>query len=574
MPLIDAQSVEAVRQAVDLAELVRGQVQLVRQGGRWVGRCPFHDERTPSFGLIPPDNRRYYCFGCGATGDAIDWMMQREGAASFADAVEALAERLGVPLRYERASPQEEAERAATERRAELLERAAGFYASYLWGADESAAARGYLVGRGFSEDLLRRFRVGYAPAGGAVLAGRALREGYSRDQLAEAGLARLRGGVAQDFFAGRITFPIADARGQVKGFGARTLDPHERAKYVNSPEGPHFRKRDLLFGLSQARIPAAKGGWTCVVEGYTDVLALAAAGVETAVACMGTSLTARQLRELARAAHEARLCFDADEAGEKAAWRTVEAAEGVNLRLSAVLLPSGADPGDLGRTEAGREELARVVETPKPLVACLIDFRITRAGGSVADRDQALRDITDLLRRLPESVEKDEGVRVAASGLRLSREMERALREASRHERPSALPPAVRRQLSRGEELERRLLVFAVALPEVAAPYLEQLAPGAFEHEPHRRALALLRSGAPPERWPEDLAPLAAELDASAHTSPVTEAELRDAFFRVQLQGLERRAESLRQTGREDERRQVVQLVHQVRAELRGEAR
>ena len=328
VPLIDPQSVDAVRQAADLVELVRGQVQLVRRGGRWVGRCPFHEERTPSFSLIPPDNRSYYCFGCGASGDAFDWMREREGAGSFAEAAEALAERFGVPLRYERATPQEEAARAAADRRSDLLERAAGFYAAYLWGAEEAAPARAYLLGRGFGEELLRRFRVGFAPTAGSILSGRALREGFSRDQLAEAGLARLRGGVAHDFFQGRITFPIADARGRVQGFGARTLDPHERAKYVNSPEGPGFQKRRLLFGLHLARAAAARQGWIVVAEGYTDVLALVAAGVEASVACMGTSLTPDQLRLARRSADEVRLCFDADEAGQTAAWRTVEAAE------------------------------------------------------------------------------------------------------------------------------------------------------------------------------------------------------------------------------------------------------
>ena len=358
MPRIQPESVDEVRAAADLVELVRGQVALARRGGRWWGRCPFHDERTPSFCLIPPDNRRYYCYGCGATGDAFTWMQEREGAGSFAEAVEGLADRFGVQLRFEEATPEEAARRAADERRLELLERAAAFYAAYLWASDEAAPAREYLLGRGFDEALVRRFRIGFAPAGGQVLAGRAIREGFSREQLAEAGLARLRGGTAHDFFTGRITFPIADRRGRVLGFGARTMDPGERAKYVNSPEGERFQKRTLLFGLHLARPSAAKAGWTIVVEGYTDVLALHAAGVENAVACMGTALTTAQLRELARAAPEARLCFDADAAGERAAQRTMEAAAGLPLRMTAISLPQGSDPGDLGGTVEGRATL------------------------------------------------------------------------------------------------------------------------------------------------------------------------------------------------------------------------
>jgi len=150
VPLIAPDSVNEILERADLVELIRGRVNLVKRGNRWVGRCPFHDERTPSFSLIPPDNRRYYCHGCGATGDAVRWMMEKEGAASFPDAVEALAERFGLDVRYEQASPEEERRRKADQRRLELLERAAGFYAAYLWRADEAAPARAYLAERGF----------------------------------------------------------------------------------------------------------------------------------------------------------------------------------------------------------------------------------------------------------------------------------------------------------------------------------------------------------------------------------------------------------------------------------------
>jgi DNA primase len=570
VPLIDPQSVEAVRQAADLVELVRGQVQLVRRGGRWVGRCPFHEERTPSFSIIPPDNRAYYCFGCGASGDAIDWMREREGAGSFAEAVEALAERFGVPLRYERASPQEEAARVALERRSDLLERAAAFYAAYLWAADEAADARAYLLGRGFDEPLLRRFRVGFAPTGGSVLSGRALREGFSREQLVDAGLARLRGSTAQDFFQGRITFPIADARGRVQGFGARTMDPEDRAKYVNSPESRAFHKRRLLFGLHLARATAARQGWIVVAEGYTDVLALVAAGVEAAVACMGTSLTSDQLRALARTAPEVRLCFDADEAGQAAAWRTVEAAEGIPIRLSAAQLPIGQDPGDLAASPNEQTILRRVVEASRPLVACLIEFRVSRAR-SVDERRAALGQITELLRTVGDSVEKDEGVRVATSGLGLSRATEEELRESIRSRR-EALPSVARRQLSRTEELERRLLILAVALPEHRARYLADLPAESLSREDHRRAAALLASGEDPASWPPELAPLGAALRAEAAVAEAGEDELREAVFRVQLPALERRAERLRQEGDEAGRLRVLELIREARAAAGGE--
>jgi DNA primase len=573
VPLIAEDSLREILDAADLVELVRGRVNLVRRGGRWTGRCPFHEERTPSFSIIPPDNRRYYCHGCGATGDAVRWMMEKEGAPSFPEAVEALAERFGVTVRYDRASPEEEARRAADQRRLELLERAAAFYAEYLWRADEAAPAREYLERRGFGEELLRRYRVGYAPAGGAVLSGRAIRQGFSRDQLAEAGLARIRGGGrAADFFTARITFPITDLRGRVQGFGARTLDPRERAKYVNSPEGPRFSKRRLLFGLAQARQAAARAGVIVVVEGYTDVLALAKAGVEHAVACMGTSLTIEQVRELRRAAPRIRLCFDSDAAGERAAWRTAQAAGEHLADLEAVVLPPGRDPGDMASGD-GLDALRALVDDFVSLVTFCIRSRAGRAGGSPSERERAMREIAGLLASVPDSVEKDEGVRVAAGLLQLSRGMEDRLREASRHSEGAA--PAGRRDLPSldAERVrERRLLALAAALPSVAPRLLGDVPEEAVAEPAHREALGLLRAGEPPERWPESLQGLGVALRADPAAAVATEAELQEVVRRIQLTGLERRAAALRERGDDEAALHVLDLVHRLRAALRGE--
>jgi len=573
VPLISPDSVEQVRGAADLTELVRGRVQLVRQGGRWVGRCPFHDERTPSFGLIPPEEDRYYCFGCGASGDAIDWMQQQEGAAGFAEAIEALADRFGVALRYEEESPEDRKRRAAGERRRELLERAAAFYAEYLWRADEAAPARELLAERGFDEALVRRFGIGYAPAGGAVLARRALEQGFSGPELVDAGLARQRGSAPADFFVARVMFPISDARGRVQGFGARTLDPNERAKYVNSPETAAFQKRHLLFGLHEARAQAAKEGWIVVAEGYTDVMGLVAAGVEAAVACMGTSLTRDQLRLAARSVGEVRLCFDADAAGEGAAWRTVEAAAGVPLRLSAVPLPPGQDPGDLARTDEGRARLAEAVGTAVPLLASLIRSRASRAGGSARERDQGVEDIIQLLRRFPDSVEKDEGVRLAAGLLRLSRAMEDRLRDAARMDAEAgAPPPPPEGDLPQHLRLEVRFLALALAEGAGAGEQLANVAPEAFEDPDHRRAFELMVEGVAPDRWPDELGRLLIRLRVEVADSPPGPGELREAGYRLQVPLLEQRAARLRDEGDSAELFHTLDLLRRVRDALRGE--
>ena len=571
MPRVMDASIDEVRSSADLLELVRGQVQLTRRGGRWWGRCPFHDERTPSFCLIPPENRTYYCYGCGATGDAFTWMQEREGAGSFMESVEQLADRFGVELRYEASSPQEDARRRENERIRELLERACAFYAAMLWRADDAAPAREYLLGRGFPEDLLRTFRVGWAPAGGTALSGRAIREGFSRQQLEQAGLARVRGGVAQDFFAGRITFPICDARGRVQGFGARTLDPNERAKYVNSPEGDRFRKRELLFGLDLARQAAAKAGFAVVSEGYTDVMGLRLAGIEGAVACMGTALTTTQLRLLARVAPEVRLCFDADQAGEQAARRTIEAARDVPVRLAVVGLPPGSDPGDLAATSSGREVLSAAVASADPLLPWLVDRRIGRAGDSPAEQDRALADLGSLLEGFPESADKDEAIRrvtaLGVSPVLFDRFMRRAQGTAlRRREATSAAEPAESPSLD--EVRERRLLALALAMPTAGRPMLEGMREEHLGSPEHRAARQLVIDGV--EGWPPDLAPLEAALRAEAADGG-TEEELGDAYLRVEKRALERAMGAARAAGDDTEFLRLQAMVKRVEAALRG---
>ena len=572
MPLISPHSVESVRQGADLVELIRGRVELVRRGGRWWGRCPFHEERSPSFSLLPPDFRRYYCHGCHVSGDAITWMREQEGAATFGEAVQALAERFSIPVSFEEETPQDAARREATERRRTLLDRAAAFYAEYLWRADEAAPGRDYLLGRGFEEDLIRGLRVGYAPGGGSVLCDRALGQGFRRDELVDAGLARRRGSQLGDFFASRIMFPIADSQGRMQGFGGRTLDPAQRAKYVNSPEGPHFTKRTLLFGLAEARTVAARSKYFVVVEGYTDVMGLLAAGVGAAVACMGTSLTTEQIRLLRRWAPEVRLCFDADAAGEQAAWRSVEAGADVNLEWSAVTLPPGRDPGDLAADETGRAALAAAVESSQPLIRSLIGARIARAGDSPRAREAALEEIAALLRRFPDSVEKDEGVRLTASLLRLSQGMEERLRRSSGSEAPAAavLPERV---TSPAEVRERRFLAMAVGLPRAARHYLDGIPPEAFQVAAHRRAFELVRDGSVDlDAWPDELDDVALALRIELADARPTEAELREAAYRVELPMLERRAAQMRAAGDERAWLEALDLARRVRAAMRSE--
>src|SRR5437764_2168800 len=346
-------SVEAVKAAADVVEVVSGRTPLRRSGARFTGLCPFHDERTPSFS-VSPEKGTYYCFGCQRGGDAISFVEETEGV-DFVGAIEWLAQRFNVPLEYEQASPEQDARRRHRERLYAVLDAAASFYERYLWESQAGTHARTYLESRGLAEEVCREYRLGLA-AGGATLARKAAEREFTRQELTGAGLLNRRG---NDYFQGRLLFPIADARARVVGFQARKLREEDplRAKYVNSPEGELFRKGDLLYGLDRARTAMAKADRAVVVEGNTDVLALRQAGLEPVVASMGTALTERQLRELSRSTRHLFLCFDGDAAGEAATLRGMELAAGQGLDVRVVVLPSGVDPADAA---AGFEERLR----------------------------------------------------------------------------------------------------------------------------------------------------------------------------------------------------------------------
>jgi DNA primase len=284
--------------------------------------------------------------------------------------------------------------------------------------------------------------------------------------------------------------------------------------------------------------------------------------------------LTPEQLRLLARTADEVRLCFDGDQAGQDAAWRSVEAAAGVAVRLSAVPFPPGRDPGDLAGDDEGLITLREAVERPEPMMAYLVRARIARAGRSASERGAALEDVTALLRRFPESIEKDDAVKLAASRLGLSRVLEDDLRTAVRVNAAAARGSTRRSsgaRVSPDEARERRLLALAVALPDVAGKYVGDLAEDAFDEPLHRRAFALVASGEPPSRWPEELSELAVDLQAAVLDEAPAEAALREATYRLQERLLERRAHAAREAGEVESFLRLQDLLQRLRQAIRG---
>jgi DNA primase len=463
-------SVEDVKAASDIVAVVSARTQLRKTGGRYMGRCPFHEERTPSFSVNPVE-KFYYCFGCGAKGDLITFVRDTE-QLDFAGAIEWLADRFNVQIEYEETTPQQDASRRRRERLLELLDAAASFYERYLWDSQAGSLARDYLSGRGLREEICREYRLGLA-LGGKTLTRKALERGFTPEELVAAGLINRRG---NDYFSRRLVFPLADARGRVLGFQARKLheDDPLRAKYVNSPEGELFRKGDLLYGLDRARAAIAKQERAVVVEGNPDVLALRQAGIEPVVAPMGTALTERQLKELSRLTTRVWLCFDGDAAGEAATLRGMDLAAAQGLEVQVVALPAGFDPADLAD---GFEQRLGAAET-------YLGYRVRLEIERAADRQEAFVRVREVLSRFEDSPQRQDAIRYAADKLDLPKETQAGLAPRIATSTTGQVSP---RLLDAGARLERNALAGVMAHRSLV-PVLAELGPEHFDSEEHRR--------------------------------------------------------------------------------------
>jgi DNA primase len=499
-------SLEAVKAAADMVAVVETRTQLRKAGGRFTGRCPFHEERTPSFSVNPVD-KLYYCFGCGAKGDVITFVRESE-QLDFTGAIEWLADRFHVELEYDESSPQADAERKRRERLYALLEQAAAFYERYLWESQAGSATRDYLKGRGLGEEVCREYRLGLA-LGGVTLVAKARERGFTAEELAATGLAQ-RG---RDAFERRLVFPIANARGQVLGFQARQLSENDPPKYRNTRESDLFRKGSLLYGLDRARAAIARQDRAVVVEGNTDVLALRQAGFEPVVASMGTALTEAQLRDLARLTRRVWLCFDGDAAGQAATLRGMELAVAAGFDVRVVALPPGVDPAD---EPAGFEER---LQTAEPYALYRVRIEIDRAADPQAAYDRVRR----LLDALPESPQRQEAWRLANDRLGMTIRISRSVAAQA----GGAVSP---RLLESGDRLERDALAGCIAHPQLVR-HLAELTAEHFDAELHRRLAHVLAGRASED---EETVALRAELDARADREGIDEDTAKELLLRL----------------------------------------
>jgi DNA primase len=370
---------DQINAANDILDVVSSYLgPMKRAGSLWKALCPFHNERTPSF-TVNPQRGMFKCFGCGAGGGPIRFVMQYENL-SFVEAARKLAERAGIRLDHELMSTHDEAQHTRRRRLLALHADAAEFFHLQLMKKPDAQPARDYLKSRGITSETARSWKIGYAPDAWRTFVQHAQAQGFHREELLESGLAKLRdeaqpGGDFYDRFRHRVMFPICNDSGEVIAFSGRILEPDSKApKYVNSPETPLFTKGAVLFGLHKSKRALIDAAVAIVCEGQLDLITAFEAGIQNVVAPQGTAFTERQAKILRRYSEKVILCFDSDAAGEKAAERSLEALLGASLEIRVATMPAGEDPDSMIRRHGADAFRQRIADAQD-----YFDFRLAR---------------------------------------------------------------------------------------------------------------------------------------------------------------------------------------------------
>ncbi len=526
--------VERVRAASDIVEIVGQTVPLRRVGRNWMGVCPFHQEKTPSFS-VSAERQFYHCFSCKAGGDVFKFVQETE-KVGFLEAVELLSRRAGIPVPERRAG-----ERGKRAPLLEALEAAASAYEAWLGDPGAGAAARAYLERRGIARETQREFRIGYAPPGWENLVPR-LRGRFPDEVLLEARLAGRREGARTlyDWFRNRLMVPLVAPGGAVLGFGARTMGD-EQPKYLNSPESGVYHKSQFLFGLDQARKHVKPEGEIVVVEGYFDAIALHQTGIRNTVATSGTALTADHARQLRRLARGVALTYDGDAAGQDAMLRSLGVLLAEGLDVAVVDLPAGDDPDTLARRE-GEAGWCRVRDSAYDAVE-FVQRHVLRRGGGGDPRERALQVVVRLLVGVQDTIRFRLLVERASQVFGLSEGVLARAAQLARGGSPGDAPiaAAVRAQNRTEHDLERKALQ-ALLLAESHRDWARGvLAPEEFSGPATRELAAALWRGEDAAALDGPAGDLARELLAAAPEGFDWGAEAEGAVRAVKVRSLER---------------------------------
>ncbi len=451
-----------IKETANIVDVVAEHVNLRRSGRNYIGLCPFHEDRKPSF-VVSEERQIFHCFGCGAGGDVIAFYMKFHNLA-FGEAVQELARRFGIPLSLEKSEPSSERRTALFE----LNEKAKRFYEHLLWGAKAGEEARAYLTSRGLSEKTARLFGLGFAPTSFDSLTSHLRLAGADLALAAEAGLLVPRDdGSFYDRFRNRLMFPIFDSNHRVAGFGGRILGDGE-PKYLNTPETPVYHKGSILYGLAQTKGAIRAAGFGFVVEGYFDLLSLYDKGVKEVVATLGTALTPQQVRLLRGLAAEWYLVFDADEAGLKAALRAAPVFLNANLFPKVVVLPEGEDP-DSFVCQAGAGSFYALREQAKDIFDFMLDLLSQRYPATPEGKLALFKELKPAFEALKDQMLLELQLVRVAERLKVS---ESALRAALK----GVAKPVVGRSAPKEARSysERTLVEFVIHYPEYLSDFLK----------------------------------------------------------------------------------------------------
>ncbi|MEO7444429.1 MAG: DNA primase, partial [Ferruginibacter sp.] len=399
--MISQETIQQIFSRLDIIEIVGGFVKLKKRGSNYLGLCPFHNEKSPSF-TVSPTKEIYKCFGCGKSGNAVGFIMDLE-KYSYVEALRWLAEKYNVEIEEREVSPEYRQQQQASDSLYIINKFAAGFFQKALFETEEGQdIGLSYLKQRGFREDIIRKFEIGYNPRERSAFADAALEQKYNEDLLQKAGLITLREGKPADNYRERIIFPVHNQSGKILGFGARLIKSNDRApKYINTPENEIYVKSNILYGAYFARMAIDKADECLLVEGYTDVVSLHQAGIENVVASGGTSLTPGQLRLVKKYTNNLTILYDGDSAGVKAALRGLDLALEQSLNVKLVLIPDKEDPDSYVNKIGARAFTEFVQAEKKDFVLFKLGMALGEAGQDSVRRSAIVNDMAETIAKI-----------------------------------------------------------------------------------------------------------------------------------------------------------------------------
>lgn len=587
-------SVEEIKQRLDIVDAIQGYVRLTQAGSNWKGKCPFHNEKTPSF-MVSRDKQIWHCFGCGKGGDIFTFIQEVEGM-EFAEALKFLAERAGVELQH--ADPKAQSRK---QRLYEVNAFAANVFHTILLRHEKASAARDYLQKRGIKPETIEQFQIGYAPESWEGVSQFLRKHNFTGEEIFQAGLTIKRDKASghYDRFRNRIMFPISDQLGRVIGFGARALLADQQPKYVNTPQSDVYNKSAVLFGLHLAKSSVKSEQLAVLVEGYMDAIASHQANVKNVVAVSGTALTREQLRIIKRYTPNVALAFDTDIAGQAASMRGIKMAweEGMNIKV--VVVPEGKDPDELIRHNAGAWKSA--VNGAKPFM----EYAFWRAEQSldltnVEDKKKAAKQLLALIAKILDPVEQTHYLQLLASRIRVPEQALRSALSRITSPRASALQGASKAEhpaphKNRPERIAERILALACKKPELWEMLVSRLEPAWLAETPfaalYKSMLALYTANhvLDLQRLQKDfeagdggLAKQANVIfllstsdllpdDTTSQRREITEglAVLKRLYLQTQLKRLEAQVASAEQEGRTEDVHSLLMQVNDIAKEL-----